>query len=112
MEDVFAKIGLKFAHLITGLIGGGIALVFGKARPTLRDKIKAVVIVLLGAVATGYLTPLLLLWKPSLETVEHGIAFVVGIFGMGIIEGLINLVRKFQDNPMDIIKEIKQLIKK
>ena len=65
-------------------------------------------IVIIGAVVTGYVTPLILEWKPNWENTEHSIGFLIGIFGMGIIEGFMNLVKSFQKNPIKTIKSIKK----
>lgn len=107
MEDILAKLGLKMAHLITGFIGGVVGLIFGKRRPSFRDKIKATFIVIFGAIVTGYVTPLLLGWRPEWETVEHSIGFVVGIFGMGIVEAGMNFVKRLQRDPIGTIKKLK-----
>ena len=112
MEDIIAKLGLKGMHLLTGLLGGAVALIFGKKRNTIPDKIHALCIVLAGAVCTAYFTPMLFVWKPSFENAEHGIAFVIGIFGMGIIEGIMNIVYKFKDNPIDTFKYIFDVFRK
>tara|TARA_R110002020_G_C15686704_1_gene719420 strand:- start:101 stop:442 length:342 start_codon:yes stop_codon:yes gene_type:complete len=104
MEDVIAKLGIKGIHFVIGLIGGAVALIFGKKRNTILDKIHALGVVIAGAVATGYITPLVFLWSPSLESAEHGIAFFIGIMGMGVIEGLLNVVNKFKIDPLGTIK--------
>lgn len=109
MEDIFGKLGLKLAHILTGLLGGAVALIFGKTRPSLKEKIRAVFIVLAGSIVTGYVTPMVLLWKPTLIGVEHGIAFLIGIFGMGVVEGLLTWLSKFRKSPVQAIKDIKNL---
>lgn len=108
--DLLSKLGLKLTHMIPALIGGALAIIFGRKRPTFRDKIKAVFIVIFGAIATGYITPIILAWKPNWESVEHSIGFVVGIFGMGLIEGLLNILKKFINNPLGTLKELKEMI--
>ena len=86
MEDFFAKIGVKIPHIITGLIAGAIGTLFN-ARPRTRvEKIKAYLIIASGAVVTAYITPLIVAWKPFFAEVEYSVAFMVGIFGMGILE--------------------------
>jgi len=108
MEEMLAKLGLKSAHLITGLLGGAVGLIFGKQKNTLKGKIRSVGIVFVGAIVTGYVTPLILQWKPDWENTEHSIGFLVGIFGMGVIEGFINLVTSFKKNPISTIKSFKK----
>lgn len=108
MEEMLAKLGLKSAHLITGLLGGAVGLIFGKQKNTLKGRLRSVGVVVIGAVVTGYVTPLILQWKPGWENTEYSIAFLVGIFGMGIIEGFMNLVTSFKKNPISTIKQIKK----
>jgi len=107
MEEVLAKLGLKSAHLITGLVGGAVGLIFGKQKNTLMGKLKSIGVVIVGAIVTGYVTPIILNVKPHWENTEHSIGFLVGIFGMGIIEGFINLVKSFTKKPIKTIKSIK-----
>lgn len=104
--DFFAKLFTKAPLIIAGLIGGALAVLLGKKRSTIREKFFAIVIVLLSTFVTWYVTPIILLWLPTLETVEHSVGFVVGIFGIGIIEGLLNLVKKFTLNPLQTLKDL------
>jgi len=108
VEELLAKLGLKSAHLITGFLGGAVGLVFGKQKTTFKGKLRSIGIVVIGAVVTGYVTPLILEWKPNWENTEYSIGFLVGIFGMGVIEGFINLVNSFRKNPISTIKSIKK----
>ena len=108
MEEMLAKLGLKSAHLITGLLGGAVGLIFGKKKTTLMGKLRSIGIVIVGAIVTGYVTPVILIAKPHWENTEHSIGFLVGIFGMGIIEGFMNLVKSFKKNPISTIKSIKK----
>ena len=107
MEELFAKLGLKGIHLLTGLLGGSVALLFGRKIKTWRDKIKAILVVLAGAVVTGYVTPLILIYKPSWESASYSIAFLVGIFGMSIIRDIFNFLYDFGRNPMEYIRMIR-----
>lgn len=108
MEEILVKYGLKSAHLITGLIGGAVSLFFGKRKAvTMRDKLKSVMFVIVGAVVTGYSTPIILKANPSWSDNEHGIAFVIGLFGMGIVEGAFTVVNEYKKHPLDIIKKIR-----
>ena len=111
MEEILAKFGIKAAHLVTGIIGGAVGLLFGKPRKGIIAKLRAIITVIVGAVVTGYVTPLIFIWKPELETVEHAIAFVVGLFGMGVIEGVFNIISKFKTNPIESIRDLKKTIK-
>jgi len=106
MEDTLAKFGVKGAHLLTGLIAGVMGLIFNNKPRTLKEKIKAYIIVLAGAVLTGYITPLVLIKWDALLSVEHSVAFLVGLFGIGIAQGIFMVVSKFKDNPIGTAKEV------
>ena len=109
MEDFIAKLGLKIPHIIAGIFGGVFIVFFGQRPRTLRDRIGAFTTVILSAVATGYLTPLILSVHPAWITGEHGIAFVVGLFGMGVIHGTLNIVNKFVTDGIATIKSIRSI---
>ena len=111
MEDVLAKMGLKGIHLITGLLGGCIGLIYGKKVRTWRDKLKAVLIVLSGAIVTGYVTPLILVYKPNWIGAEYSIAFVVGIFGMSIIKDVFSFLYEFGKSPLEYLKMFRSVKK-
>ena len=107
MEDIFAKLGVKGIHLLTGLLAGSIALIFGGKIKTWRDKLKAIIFVLAGAVVTGFITPLVMVWKPNWIEAEHSIAFIVGIFGMGVIRGMFQFMYDFGKNPMEYLRMLR-----
>lgn len=107
MEEILAKLGLKGVHLLTGLIGSSIALLYGKRIRTWKDKLKAIIIVLSGATVTGYLTPLILIYKPEWVGAEYSIAFIVGIFGMSIIKDVFNFIYDFGRNPLEYLKMLR-----
>ena len=107
MEEIFAKLGLKGVHLLTGLMGGSIALLFGRKIKTWRDKLKAVIIVLAGATVTVFVTPLVLVWKPNWIGAEYSIAFIVGIFGMSVIRDVFSFLYDFGKNPMEYLRMIR-----
>lgn len=105
--EFWTKIGLKGGHVMTGLIAGIMGFLFNKKPSTITEKIRSYLVVLSGAVLTGFLTPLVLLKWDLLSDAEYSVAFVVGLFGMGIIESLFVLVNKLKENPLDIMKKIK-----
>ena len=108
MEDFFVKIGLKIPHIITGVLAGLVGLIFGeRATKTFKDKVKITLIVIVGAIMTGYFTPLIFLWKPRWESVEHSIAFVIGLLGMGVVEGILNIINRFSKHPIKTVREVK-----
>jgi hypothetical protein len=107
MDEIFAKLGVKGIHLLTGLMGGSIALIFGGKIKTWRDKIKAIVFILAGAVVTGFITPMVILWKPQWIEAEYSIAFIVGIFGMGVIRDVFQFMYDFGKNPMEYLRMLR-----
>lgn len=112
MEDVLVKFGIKTGHLITGLIAGVMGLLFNKRPQTMRQKIRSYFVVLSGAVLTGYITPLILLKWKWLIGAEYSVAFVVGLFGMGVIETLFIIIKKAKENPISTISSIRDIFKK
>ncbi len=107
MEEILAKLGIKGIHLLTGLIGGSIALIFGGKIKTWRDQLKATVFVFAGAIVTGFVTPLVVSWRPEWIEVEHSIAFIIGILGMGIIRGVFSFIYDFGKNPMEYLRMLR-----
>jgi len=74
MENFLAKVGLKAPYLIAGVFGGIFLVYFGGRPKTIREKIKAITTVILSAISTGYLTPLVISCAPDLIRGEYGIA--------------------------------------
>ena len=107
MEEFLAKLGVKGVHLFTGLLGSSIALLYGNKVKTWKDKVKAILIVLSGATVTGYVTPLVLLYKPDWIAAEYSIAFVIGIFGMSIIRDVFNFIYDFGKNPLEYLRMLR-----
>ena len=106
------KFGLKTGHLVTGLIAGLMGLLFNKKPQNTRQKFRSYLIVLSGAIATGFLTPLALAKWRWLYDVEYSAAFVIGLFGMGIIESLFVLIIKLKNDPVEVGKAIKDIFKR
>ena len=106
------KLGIKTGHLITGFIAGLMGLMFNKRPQNFRQKVRSYLIVLSGAIATGFLTPLIFLKWSWLKDAEYSVAFIVGLFGMGIIESLFVLIVKLKNNPLEVGKAIKNIFKR
>ena len=111
MDDILAKFGLKIPYLITGAIAGVMGMVFNNKPRTTRQKIRSYVVVISGAVLTGYLTPLVFLYWEDLRSAEYSVAFILGLFGMGLIETIFVILNKLKDNPIDVIKSIRNIFK-
>ena len=112
MEDVLMKFGIKTGHVITGLLASGIGLIFNKRVHTLREKIRGYFVVICGSILTGYITPLILLKWKWLDSAEYSVAFVFGLFGMGIVESIFLLISKLKENPIQVGKAIRDIFKR
>lgn len=109
MEELAMKLGIKLGYVVTGLLGGLMSLMFNKKPRTRLEKIRSYVIVVLGALLTGYITPLILLKWSAFQNVEYSIAFIVGLFGMGITEAIFVLIQKLKTDPIGTITSIKSI---
>lgn len=112
MEDILMKFGVKTGHFITGLIAGIMGLLFNKRPQNFRQKVRSYFVVLSGAVLTAYLTPLVLLKWQFLNEAEYSVAFVVGLFGMGIVESIFMLIVKLKNDPVTVGQAIRDIFKK
>lgn len=112
MEDMLLKFGIKAGHLITGLVAGLMGLLFNKRPQNFRQKIRSYLVVLSGAVTTGFITPLVLVKWDWLYDAEYSVAFILGLFGMGIIESLFVLVIKLKESPLEVGKAIKEIFRR
>lgn len=97
----------KIGHIITGGIAGAMALIFNKYPRSKREKLKAFAIVFGGAVTTAFLTPLALVYIPVLQKAEYGVAFIIGLFGMGVLEGVYKIMQAFIVDPYGTIVKLK-----
>ena len=112
MEDFLFKTGVKISHFIVGFLAGIITLIFNKRLFTLKDRIRAFVVIASGAIVTAFVTPLMIVWQPFLQPAEHGIAFLIGLFGMGTIQSLLSFLVAFTNDPKGTISSMLQAKKK
>lgn len=104
---------IKTPLLIIGAIGGAMSVLFGANKPTdFRGYIKASLFVFAGAVITNFLTPLSIHLMPSLDGLEYSIAFIVGLFGVGVVKALFSVVTMLSTDFFGTIKKIKDAIMK
>lgn len=106
MEEYLMKAGIKLSHFVVGLLAGIITLIFNKRLFTLRDKVRAFFVVASGAIVTAFLTPLIIVWQPFLLPAEHGIAFLIGLFGMGVIQSLLSFLTDFSKDPKGTLSSL------
>lgn len=88
-------LGVKFATIIAGFIGGVVSLSYVKS----LTKPQATIAVMTGAVTANYLTPAALYYLHIPHTLENPTAFVIGLTAMNLIPGLLKLSAIFKKNP-------------
>lgn len=98
--EILESLGVKAPSLVAGLAGGAASLTFQKNIGWLR----ALVLIITGAVCAGYLTPLAVDYVAADQRLEGAYAFLIGLLSMHIIGGLISLGERFQDNPGAFLK--------
>ena len=110
--DLLVKSGLKGGHFLFGFIAGIVGLMFSQKPDSWRGRLRLFFIFIAGTVTTGVLTPLVLLKWQWLLSAEYSVAFVVGLFGMGLIEAGFRLITKLKQNPLSVLKSLKDIFKK
>lgn len=109
MEEYLIKFGLKTGHFISGFVAGIVGIIFNK--DDTRSKFRKWSIVCFGAICTGYLTPLVIKKWDWLLDVEYSVAFVVGLFGMGLIESVFVIINKLKNDPLSVIERLRKIWK-
>ncbi|QQV90424.1 hypothetical protein Harreka1_17 [Olleya phage Harreka_1] len=101
---------VKLPLIIIGAIGGALSVLFGENKPrTLREYLKATSFVFAGAIVTNFLTPLAMHFIPSLVGLESAVAFIVGLFGVGVVKALFNVVKMLTTDFFGTIKKFKEI---
>ena len=95
-------LGIKFATLIAGAIGGVLSLHYIEDLTTL-GRIMAVIS---GMAMAGYGTPALDSWLNMPNALENIVAFGLGLTTMNIIPGLLRLSAIFRDDPLGFIRRV------
>jgi hypothetical protein len=91
-------LGLKASYILAGFIGGVVSLSFIKELTTFQ----AILAVLAGAAGANYLTPTALHLLPWIEE-PLAASFFIGLTAMNVIPGVVNLSKRFRNNPQDFI---------
>lgn len=110
--DLLVKGGLKSGHFIFGFIAGAVGLLFSQKPRNNTDRLKMFLIFVAGTISTGMLTPIVVLKWEWLSTVEYSVAFVIGLFGMGLIEAVFKILKSLKNNPLAVLKSLKEIFKK
>lgn len=104
---------IKIPLLVIGAIGGAMSVIFGDKKPkTVGEYIKASSFVLAGAIVTNFLTPLAIHLMPSLNGLESAVAFIVGLFGVGVVKALFNVVKMLTTDFFGTVRKFKELFTK
>lgn len=101
LEHLLYILGVKLSALIAGVFGVGVSLMYEKVSTA-----RAIVLLLSGSFGAGYLTPLFASVFNLSTGVENSIAFLLGLVSMRLMGGIINISRKFYENPIGFIKSI------
>jgi len=109
IHDPFqAIVGVKASVVVASFFGGVVSAMLAGGSIFQRT-VTAVV----GCVTSIYLTPFAIAYvAPYFATVaspqlEHASAFLCGLLGMSISQGLYNLGRAFRRRPLDVIGQVR-----
>ncbi|MCH2165925.1 MAG: hypothetical protein MK098_14960 [Marinovum sp.] len=98
-------LGIKLSAVLAGLIGGIVSLSFIRNLTPL----KAVFATLTGAASAAYITPLIVNGFELGHELEHAVAFLTGLLGMNILAGIFKLSERFQQKPLETLRDIQSL---
>ena len=110
--DLLVKSGLKGGHFLFGFIAGVVGLMFSQKPNSWRGRLRMFFIFIAGTLTTGMLTPLVLLKWQWLYTAEYSVAFVIGLFGMGLVEAGFRIITKLKQNPLSVLKSLREVFKR
>ncbi len=97
--------GIKLSGALAGLIGGIVSLSFIRNLTPLR----AILATLTGAASAAYITPLIVRGFELEYELEHAVAFLTGLMGMNILAGFFRISERFQQKPLETLRDIKNL---
>lgn len=97
-DPLFDLFGVKLGSVVAGFIGGLVrSLIMRNA--TVSQTIIACIV---GGATAGYFTPVAMHWLPyelTAASLEGAVGYAIGISGTVICEGVINLARRWRENP-------------
>lgn len=103
-DPLFQLIGLKTSVLIASVVGGLVsAMISGGS--ILERTTKAVVGCLTSIYATPIAIEILVPWFPAIQRgqLEHAAAFICGLLGMSIAQGVYRWSDRIRNNPFDML---------
>ncbi len=105
MEELLTNLGIKIVYVIGSICGSVVSLIFAKK----VSYTKAVIHFLGGFMSALFLTDLIIKLMPFLETTPGAAGFLTGFCSMGVLEGIFWVTQRFSKNPIETIKQIKNL---
>ena len=102
------QLGIKFSVLISGLIGGIVALTFEEKLSFLR----ALLIIFTGGVTAAYSSQALIHYFELKEVYVHFFGFLTGLISMRITAVIGNFTKKIVEDPSILLKIIERLWKR
>ena len=97
-------LGLKLATVVAGFVGGVVSL------SMIRDLtvLGAIGTVLGGTACAAYLTPIALHYTGLAGSLEHALAFFLGVCGMNGVAGVFKVSERFRTKPVETVIQLKK----
>jgi hypothetical protein len=111
LHELLSALGLKFSAIVAGLAGGLVSLLAEKQ----KDWKRAVVMLIVGALTAGYVTPLVSLhmhFNTDKFDPGNSLAFLVGLISMRAIDLIMSAFVWIRNNPTAVINLISKYFKK
>jgi hypothetical protein len=96
-------LGVKAGAVVAGFVGGVVSLSLIRNLTPLS----AVGTVLGGTACAAYLTPIVLEYTGLNGSMEHALAFLLGIVGMNGVAGVFKISERFKSQPIDTITTLR-----
>lgn len=87
------NLGIKVGYVLGGFFGALASLVWDKEKMSFR---RAAAIVATGAIAAGYLTPIVSHLTGIPELFENSVGFLIGLAAMRICNKILNLIKSVE----------------
>lgn len=103
IKQFLIEMGLSLTAVAAGFAGAVAAIYQSEQRLSLR-KVTGMLIV--GMLASGYLTPFLSKWVNISPSFQNVLSFLVGMTGMHIVGGILKIGQHFEQNPVRTMKNL------
>lgn len=104
IDAILARLGIDFAALVAGLLGGAVAVYRSDRKLTLWESFG---LIFVGAVCAAYFTDPLTRWMNIGDGVRNALSFCVGIAGLQLAGAVLRIGRKIEKNPVKTFTELK-----